>query len=283
MISRTGKQVAKMVSGGLLGILAVAPAYAQLTSAQGLIANPFVFSASGFIVSNDVKASLNGSSSTNPDVDFNDTFGTGSNATRFRLDGLWRITPRHHIRAMYFENSVTRTRTLNRDVMWDDITYNLGATVEAQTKVKVYELAYEYAFVHEPTWELAGSLGVHYTDMSLRLSGVGSINGVPGSAVQNKDSNLPAPLPVIGFRAGYAFAPDWYLDGLVQAFKIKINEYDGRWIDGRAGVTWMFTRNFGVGLAYNRFTTKVNVDKSNFNGDLKFGYSGLLLSLTGTF
>ncbi|HEY2559504.1 MAG TPA: hypothetical protein VGI48_07350 [Caldimonas sp.] len=271
------------MSGGLLGVLAAAPAYAQLTNAQGLIANPFVFSAGAFIVSNDVKANLNGSSTTNPDIDFNDTFGTGSNATRFRLEGLWRITPRHHIRAMYFENSVTRTRTLDRDVMWDDITYNLGASVEARTKVSVYELAYEYAFVHEPTWELAGSLGVHYTDMSLRLSGVGSVNGVAGSGVQTKESNLPVPLPVIGFRAGYAFAPDWYLDGLIQAFKIKVGDYDGRWVDGRVGVTWMFTRNFGVGLAYNRFTTKVDVEKTNFNGNLRFGYSGLLLSLTGTF
>ena len=89
--------------------------------------------------------------------------------------------------------------------------------------------------------------------------------------------------PVIGARAGWAFAPDWYLEGLAQFFRVSINGYNGHWIDGRAGVTWMFARNFGVGLGYNRFITRVDVDRSNFNGTARFGYSGLQAFLTGTF
>ena len=166
---------------------------------------------------------------------------------------------------------------------WGDVTYNIGANIESQVKVKIYELAYEYAFLHEPTYEVAGSLGIHYSDLSLRLAGNATTNGGQTTSFVSDNRSLPAPLPVVGVRAGWAFAPDWYLEGLAQFFKVSINDYDGHWFDGRAGVTWMFSRNFGVGIGYNRFITKVDVDRSNFNGSARFGYSGLQAYLTGTF
>jgi hypothetical protein len=280
MHSKIGRKVSRLVVGGLLGAAATTSAFAQ--NAQGLLNNRFVFNLGAFIVNNDVKATLNGQSTTNPEVDFNNTFGKASDATRIRLDGMWRITPTQHVRFMWFENKVTRDKVLDRDVNWDDVTYHVGANVHAESKVSIYELAYEYAFLRAPTYEVAGTAGIHYSDFSLSLSGTGTVNGNPGS-FQSKSSSLPAPLPVIGIRGGWAFAPDWYAEGLGQLFKVNIDGYNGNWFDARAGVTWMFMRNFGVGLGYNRFTTRVDVSKSNFNGNLKFGYSGIQAYLTGTF
>jgi len=134
---------------------------------------------------------------------------------------------------------------------------------------------------------VAASLGVHYMDMKLQLSGTASgidANGNPfqGQA-STKVSSLPAPLPVIGLRAGWVVAPDWYVDAQAQVFRVKVGAYDGNWSDLRLGATWMFHRNYGVGLGYNRFATKVDVDKNDFNGSLKLDYSGLQAYLTGSF
>jgi long-subunit fatty acid transport protein len=49
------------------------------------------------------------------------------------------------------------------------------------------------------------------------------------------------------------------------------------------GATWMFHRNYGLGLGYNYFTSNLDVAKSDFNGQLKLGYSGVQAYLTGTF
>jgi len=283
MYSNKWRQFPGAVAAGLLGLLVTTATQAQSSNAQGLIENAFVFNAGAFIVSTDVKAHLNGTSTTNPDIDFDDTFGTASDETRARFDALWRINPKHHVRFFYFNNSVTRNRVLDRDITWGDNTYHVGANVESQIKLKVYELAYEYAFIHQPTYEVAGTLGIHYSDLSLRLAGQATgPNGGAGTFVSDERS-LPAPLPVVGVRAGWAFAPDWYGELLGQAFRINIDGYKGHWFDGRAGVTWMFMRNFGAGLAYNRWTTRVDVDRSNFNGAARFGYSGLQAFLTGTF
>lgn len=283
MNRNSGRTCACALSAILAGLLAATPASAQLSPAQGLIENPFVANLGAFIVATDVRASVNGTSAKNPEVNFDDSFGTASDETRVRADLLWRMNPKHHVRFLYFNNDVTRNRVLDRDIQWGDTTYHVGANVESQVKLKVYELAYEYAFIHQPTYEVNGSLGIHYMDLRLKLAGNATTGGGATTAFVTEERKLPAPLPVIGVRAGWAFAPQWYLEGLGQFLKINVDGYKGHWFDARAGVTWMFHRNFGVGLGYNRWTTRVDVDRSNFNGSARFGYSGLQAYLTGTF
>lgn len=260
-----------------------APALAQPSSlAQSLLDDKFVFSLGVFAVTTDVKARLDGQSTTNPEVDFDRSFGKPSDATRFRVDGLWRITPTHHLRLMYFNNDTTRSRVLDEPVFWGDYTFAAGANVEAKSKYSVTALAYEYRFVRRPDYELAASLGVNYADISMKLSGAATVNGKPVSFA-SKEASAPAPLPLIGLRAGWVVAPQWLVDAHVQYFKAKVGEYDGSITDLRLGATWMFQRHFGVGIGYNAFHTNVDVSKSDFNGRLRWGYSGVQLFLTGSY
>lgn len=278
----------RLVIGSLLGVCAAGAAVAQSpTNAQYLLTDKFVVNGGAFIMNSDVKASLNGQSATNPDINFDDTFGKASDATRARIDALWRITPKHHVSFTYFNNTTTRNKVIDRDIQWGDLTYKAGGTVESQNKLSVYALQYEYAFVNAPNYELAGSAGIHFSDLSLRLSGNATLTNsdgtIPGSGSRTRSTSLPAPLPVIGLRGAWAVSPQWVLDAQAQLFKANIDGYDGHWSNFRLGATWMFSRHMGAGLGYNRFVTRVDVDRSNFNGSLKLGYSGLQAYLTGSF
>lgn len=280
-----GQQWGSVLALGACAALASVPAAAQSSGAQGLHDNAFVGNLGAFVFQSDVRAALNGQSTNNPDVDFDEDLGTADDAKRGRLDLLWRINPNHHLRFLYFDNSVSRSKVLTRNIEWGDYTFQAGFTLDSETEYTVYALAYEYAFVRTPTYELAASLGIHYMDISLRLTGTATLTGSSGSAsaVRTESSDLPAPLPMIGIRGGWVLSPNWYLEGQAQFFKLNIDGYDGRWTDARVGVTWMFSRNFGVGLGYNAFATRVDVDRDNYNGRLKFGYSGAVAYLTGTF
>lgn len=257
------------------------------TPAQGLLEDKFVVNLGAFVLGTDVKARLNGEAAENPDVDFDRTFGNDSDATRIRLDALWRITPKHHVRLMYFNHDSDRSRVLDQTIEWGDHTFEAGANVAAENKIKVYELAYEYAFMRQPNYEVAASFGLHVLDTSLKLSGAATITDANGNVTQSdfavKQGSVTAPLPVIGIRGGWAVAPQWYLDAQVQFFKAKVGEYDGYLSDWRFGATWMFSRNFGVGLGYNRFTANIDVEKSNFDGRLRLGYGGVQIYMTGSF
>jgi hypothetical protein len=264
------------------------PGLAQPSSpAQALLDDNFVINVGAFVFQTDTKAQLNGQSVSNPEVDFDKSFGKPKDANRVRADALWRITTTHHAPLMYFNYDKSRSSTLADPIRWGDYTFQAGANVRSDSKFSILELAYEYAFMRQPSYEVAATIGVHYTDISLRFSGAATIANSNGTinqvAFASREASAPAPLPVIGLRGGWAVAPNWYVDAQGQYFQAKVGEVDGSISDLRVGATWMFSRHLGLGLGYNRFFTKVDVAKESFNGRLKFGYSGLQAYLTGSF
>lgn len=277
--------MAKRLSLALLCGLAIAGSASAQTS--NLVDDKFTLSLGGYLMQTDLTARLDGTVSRNQDIDFDKTLGLGDNTSRYRLDGLWRITPKHHLRFLYFDNKNSNTRTLTEDVRWGDILYQAGATLDSEAKFSIFELAYEYAFVHTPEYEVAGTIGVHYMDLSLKLYGTATVLDSNGNVVsrqfQTKESSVPAPLPVLGVRGLWRVYPDVYLDAQAQFFRVTVSDVEGTVYDLRAGGTWMFTPNFGAGLGYNLFKTKVDVSKSDFNGKVDIGYSGVMLYLTGAF
>ena len=261
-------------------------AHAQAGPAQTLLDGKFVGSLGGFIVGTDLKANLNGSTVNNPDVDFDKEFGDSDN-TRIRADALWRITPAHHLRFLYFDDNTTRKRVIDRDIAWGDDVFTAGGEVKANHRFKIYEFAYEYAFMKTPTFELNGTLGVHWLDMSIKLKGDAIVTDSNGNQTsvsgETKKGSVSAPLPVLGLRAGWVVAPNVYLEAQGQYFRAKIDQYDGRIWDLRAGATYMFSPNFGVGVGYNRFTTRVESDRERFDGTIRLGYQGFQAFVTGAF
>lgn len=275
MPSNLAIKFGSLAMGAAAGLGMAGAALAQAVSpAQALLSQSVVINAGAFLVQSDLKASLNGQSINNPEINFDETFGKASDATRIRADALWRINPKYHLSFMYFDNSISRTKVLDNQIEWGDNVYQVGATVTSGSKFKVGAIAYEYAFMRDANYEVAASVGLHVTDMSLSLAGNALVNGVPTSgAVQS--NTVTAPLPVIGLRGAWAVTPNLVLDVQGQFFKVNANGIDGSWSDLRANATWMFNKTFGLGLGYDRYYNHVDVSKSEFDGRVKMGYSGL--------
>jgi len=240
-----------------------------------------------FVLGTQTKASLNGQGTNNPEYDFNRIFGTGYDNSRFRLDGVWRISDRNHVQFMYFTNGVSRTKTLDQEIDWGDAVYGVGAEVNSRTRLSVYELGYEFAFIKKQSFELAASIGIHYTKVTIDLNGMATVTppGGPPMTVQGeaKEASVPAPLPVIGLRMGWAFTDHFMLDAQVQAFDLSYDQFNGHWTDFKAGVSYMINKHFGVGLGYDDFSTHLSLNKSTFQGQLNLGYRGGLIYLRGAF
>jgi hypothetical protein len=272
----------------LSATLGAGSAAAQSASpAQALLDNNWVFNLGAFVVGTDLKASLNGRSTNNPEIDFDETLGAADDTTRVRGDVLWRINPVHHLRFSYFNNTIERSKIIDRDIAWGDYTFKADGQVDSRHEMEVYELAYEYAFMKQPTYEVAAIIGLHYTETKLQLSGNATVILPDGSTSiaepTVRTNSLAAPLPVIGLRGAWVVAPQWLVEASGQYFGLDYEGVDGSWSDLRASATWMFNRNFGLGLGYNRFSMRVDASKNDFNGRLKTSYGGLQAFLTGTF
>jgi hypothetical protein len=257
------------------------------TPAAQLLSSTFQIDVGVFVLGQTTKASLQGQGTNNPQVDFNRAFGAGYDTTRFRVDGLWRITERQHVEFMYFTNGISRTRSIDPadPVEWGN--YAFSGEVTAKSRLSVYELGYEYAFWKTPTFEWAAGAGIHYTKVKLELDGNATVTNPDGTMQtltgQAKTASVPAPLPVLATRAGWAFADNWILDGQVQLLGFSYDQFHGHWWDVKAGVTYLFNKNIGVGAAYDSFTTQLSISQTNFNGRLNLGYRGGILFLRGAF
>jgi hypothetical protein len=286
-------QAVRLVAVGLVALGVVVSARAQVeTPTEDLLKDRFVINLGGYLVTSSLNSSLKGSANTSDQsINFDKQFGMDDgDQTRVRLDFLWRITPTHHLRFSYFDNDVRRTRTIDQDLAWGDYTFLAGGQVTAENKFRVYELAYEFAFLRRQNYQIAAIAGIHVDDLTLKLSGNASLTvDTPAGPVEQpatfttKSSSVPAPLPVLGLRGDWAVSPHIYLEASAEWLRLSYKGIDGNWTDLRAGATWMFSHHFGLGIGYDYFATHVDVSKGSFNGQLNTGYQGLLIYVKGGF
>jgi hypothetical protein len=244
-----------------------------------------IIDAGWFLMSTDMRVRVDGENTANTgsDVDYDDTFGIGD-FDRFRADVSWRIAPRHLVRAMYFENNRSGSRSLDRDVEFGDEIYPVGVTVDARSKLTVVQLSYEYAFLRRETYELAAGIGIHYVDMALGLDATVTGQGGSASRSLDQDATTQAPLPVLGLRGLWHLPHNFYASAQVQYFHLEFDPYKGSLIDLKAALVWQFSDHVGVGVAYNDFGFKFDIeDQGAFDGRLRWDYAGTIAFATVMF
>lgn len=256
-------------------------ATAQAAEADPLDAR-FVVDVGWFFMSTDMRVRVDGETqdTTGDDVDFDDTFGIGD-FDRFRADVMWRIADRHALKFMYFENNRDATRTATRDVTFQGETFPVGAMVNAHSDVTVAQLGYEYAFMKRDTYELAAGIGIHYVDLGLGLDATVTAQGSTATRNLNREATTQAPLPVVGLRGTWSLPHNFFVSGQVQYFYLEFDPYSGSLLDLKASVGWQMTDHVGIGLAYNDFGFRFDIDdRGDFDGRLRWDYGGAIAYFT---
>jgi hypothetical protein len=245
----------------------------------------FIVDVGWFFMSTDMRVRVDGENtgSVGSDVNYDDTFGIGD-FDRFRAEGSWRIAPRHLLRAMYFQNNRRASRSLERDVNFGDETFPLGVTVNARSELTVAQLSYEYAFLRRDNYELAGGIGVHYLDMGLGLDATLAAQGGTASRSLDESAATTAPLPVLGLRGLWRLPHNFYVSAQVQYFYLQLDPYSGSLIDLKASLVWQFADHIGIGIGYNDFGFRFDIDdERDFDGRLRWDYGGAIAFATFMF
>ena len=169
-------------------------------------------------------------------VDWGNTFGN-KDVTRFRLDGLWRFNPRHHLRMMYTDYSRNTSKTIDQDIEWQGDTIPASATVRSHLGFSIIEAAYEYGFINNEKYELAASAGLHWTTL-MPPSRRPWTWAVAAARRSRRTASADLPLPVIGVRGMWRMGDsNFYLDGQVQYFSMNIDNIDGSILNYRGALT----------------------------------------------
>jgi hypothetical protein len=266
-------------------LIGVAHAAEETGEERNPLESRFIVDVGYFFMSTDMRVRVDGDATdqVGSDVDYDDTFGIGD-FDRFRVDGLWRIAPRHLIRAMYFQNNRRATRSIEREVNFGDETFPVGATVDAHSDLTVAQLSYEYAFLRRENYELAAGIGIHYVDMNLTLDATIAAAGNQVSRRADAGASTAAPLPVLGLRWMWRLPHDFYVAAQAQYFYLEFDPYKGSLTDLKASVVWQATDHVGIGLGYNDFGFRFDINaRGDFDGRLRWNYGGAMAFATVMF
>jgi hypothetical protein len=263
--------------------LALLPVAAFCEDAPGVLKDTFHLELGTFIVNTDTTLRLDGEAGEQgTQIDWEKNFGEGD-VYRFRLDGYWRFGERHKLRALVFSSSRSGSRTFDDDISWGGETFPASATIEGKVKFSIYELAYEYAFMRRESYELAASIGVHYTDY--RVSLATTVTGDGGAIDRHieKAGSVGAPLPVIGVRGTWLLSPTFSIDASGQFFSLTYGDIEGNLQDYRVVLNWQPKSWGGVGVGYDHFSVNVDVDSNNFSGKMNWAYHGPMIFYSVSF
>jgi len=264
----------------LLGIMGAAQAGADDRNPLNATA---MIDVGGFFTSTDIRVRLDGEGNIAGDtIDFDDTFGLDDYQS-IRVDGLWRIRGRHSIRGTYFQNNRSATRDIDRDIDFGGETYPVGTETTAHWDLKVLQVSYDYTFSRHDDYELAAGIGVHMLDAELGLDATIAGGGGSASREVSEKGSTNAPLPVLGLRGTWLLPHDFFVTAQAQFFYIDMDEYKGSLSDLKANIIWQATPRFGIGLGYNDFRFRFDLDKRAFDGRLRWNYGGAMAFATVLF
>ncbi|MFP4334419.1 MAG: hypothetical protein ACOC0Q_03630 [Wenzhouxiangella sp.] len=263
----------------LAGMLA-SPGRAE--TGPDLLTEPFQFSLGTFVLDVDPGVRLDGQTQAGTEIDWKRAFGLGDVA-RFRMDATWRFGQAHKLRASWFKDSRDRKTTFDREVVWGDETFAVGAQVRGSLDFEMYQLGYEYAFHRSQNRELTVAAGLHVMDVRAALAAGAEVDGSELGNFRTDGGEVTAPLPVLGLAGLWSLPGNLWLKARAEYFYLAFDDYEGQIQNYRLAMTWQPRAWLGIGLGYDYSSLNVDIDRTAFTGKLDWTYSGPMVFYSASF
>lgn len=240
----------------------------------------FKLTAGAFFPVNNTKIEIgNSDGSKGTEIDFEDDLGFKKSTITFLGNFQWRASRRSRFDLGYFHLDRTTSRTLQKTIEFGDHTYPVNATVSSYFKVDIYQFSYGYAFLLGPKYELGLQIGIHTLGTGVGINLIGETAGVG----YNDKFDFTAPLPDIGIWGGYAFTDKLALNGNVNYFSIKVNDFTGKIVSYNLSFMYQVIPDLSLALGYTGMNFTVDVVKTRMEGFLKWGYNGPTITASYSF
>ncbi len=208
-------------------------------------------------------------------VDLENDLGFNSSARTIVAEAIWRVNPRHQVRANFFTANRDVARVLiDRTITVRDTTFDVNAQLDAFLDTSYLSVDYGYVFVMKPRAEFGATIGLTAMRFHLGIGASGSAGSQSVSRNLTEDAEFTAPVPLPGLFANLRPHPRVTINGTLRFIKAKIGSIDGNMSEARAGVDVLLTRRFGVGAAYYFNHAAIGRNGKLFDGRVVYGFNG---------
>jgi hypothetical protein len=257
-------------------------AFAQDYDSHPELSDSFTISLGAFKSDHAFKISAEGSEGDIDDeIDFGKSVGVDESATILNAQFRWKFGAERKwsLWGQYFKNKDTGEAELNEDVEWEDVIFGEGSFVGAGVTIEIMRLFIGRSFVKTQQSDFGVGIGLHNLDISSYIEGDVLIDDIE-SGFQRVENSGSQPLPNIGAWYNFSPAKKWLIQGRVDWISANVGDYDGTLWNFNAGVNYQAFRHVGFGLSYQYFDLDLDIDNSDWRGNVNMRYSGPMLSAT---
>lgn len=194
------------------------------------------------------------------DIDLEDEFGIINPRGIPEIEAEIRLGKRHRIIVGFFGVIYSGEKISNTNVDIAGYTFLANTKLKTEFKTERYKLMYEYRPIQKDNMSLGIVAGVEYFHLVIDYQGTANQQGV---GVTVKDSNeLPAPIPVAGFRARinneYGLGIYCDLAGMAASYE----EIEASYFDLDTGIYYDHDRLY-ASLGYRLLDTRLDAELEN--------------------
>lgn len=216
----------------------------------------------------------------NAEHEFDQKLGLSERDPLFEGQVGWQFGEKWGVAAQYFKASRSASATLEDDIEWEDVIYEVGADVSAGTELEVTRLVFSRRFYNDGPHDLRLAAGVHLLDLSAFISGQARVDDMT-SENRRSSNSASAPLPNIGAWYRYSPSRNWLFSFRADWLEASVDDISGSITNVMAGLNYSLTDNFGIGVAYQRFSIDVTLRESTWRGSADITFDGPNFFISG--
>lgn len=203
------------------------------------------------------------------EVDLEGELGLDTSDSVFRLDGAYRFNERHRIDFSWFDLSRTGSKTIEREIDWNETTFPISAMIDSNFDLGIYKLAYTWSAWRQEKGFLGITAGLYVADIQTSLS---------ARLIDAREvAAFTAPLPVFGLRGEYQLSENWTFRGSGEFFFFEYGDFDGSLYDLYVGADYQLFDSMAIGVGANSVRMNLGVTKRVISGDIDWRYDGGLI------
>lgn len=201
---------------------------------------------------------------------------SGTSVGPYALAG-WRFSKHWRFEFEYFTLSREGSATIDRQIRVGDTIYPVNGEISAGVFTDIYRFSIGWSFLHGNDYELGANLGFYLNDFGAFVEGQGTVGGVGSAQLSREQRNQLVPLPTLGLYGRYDINKVWSLNGRVDYFSVKIDQYKGSIIDVSGGISARVAKNVGVGADFRYIDYGLRATADRFTGQVNYNFYGPFL------
>jgi hypothetical protein len=169
----------------------------------------------------------------------------------------------------YFGLDRNDAKTLTQGPLYfGNVVLEPGYPVQTESSLRIFGLAYAYSFWHSEKLELAGTFGVHVTEISA------SVRVQTASTNIYDAENVAGPFPTLGLDATWVASKRFYFEARGQYLNLTIDHIDGSLGLFEANALYRFRPNVSFAVGFNAVRTHLDSRQSSDTGLFSFNNDG---------